>query len=58
MRSARRHFTLTELAVVLAIIGILLSSTLFGLGAHFETRNRNDTQRRLEKRKSLLAFRW
>ncbi|HEU4925221.1 MAG TPA: type II secretion system protein, partial [Burkholderiales bacterium] len=39
---------------MLAIIGILLSSTLFGLGAHFETRNRNDTQRRLEEAKELL----
>jgi prepilin-type N-terminal cleavage/methylation domain-containing protein len=54
VRRARRGFTLTELAVVLAIIGLLLSSTVFTLSAQVETRNRNDSQRRLEEAKELL----
>jgi prepilin-type N-terminal cleavage/methylation domain-containing protein len=54
VRRARCGFTLTELAVVLAILGLLLSSTMFTLSAQVETRNRNDTQRRLEEAKELL----
>jgi prepilin-type N-terminal cleavage/methylation domain-containing protein len=50
----RRGFTLTELAVVLAIVGLLLSSTLFTLSAQVESRNRADTQRRLEDARELL----
>jgi prepilin-type N-terminal cleavage/methylation domain-containing protein len=49
-----RGFTLTELAVVLAIIGLLLSSTLFTVSAQVESRYRSDTQRRLEDAKELL----
>jgi prepilin-type N-terminal cleavage/methylation domain-containing protein len=51
---SRRGFTLTELAVVLAIVGLLLSSTLFTLSAQVESRNRSDTQRSLEHAKDLL----
>jgi prepilin-type N-terminal cleavage/methylation domain-containing protein len=54
VKRARRGFTLTELAIVLAIIGLLLSSTLFTLSAHVESRYRGDTQRRLDDAKELL----
>jgi prepilin-type N-terminal cleavage/methylation domain-containing protein len=54
VKRLRRGFTLTELAVVLAILGLLLSSTLFTLSAQVESRNRNDTERRLEEAKELL----
>lgn len=54
MRGGCRGFTLTEIAVVLAIIGLLLGSTLSSLSAQVENRNRNDTQRRLEEAKELL----
>ena len=54
MKRDCRGFTLTELAVVLAIVGLLLSSTLFTLSAQVESRNRSDTQRRLEDAKELL----
>jgi prepilin-type N-terminal cleavage/methylation domain-containing protein len=49
-----RGFTLTELAMVLAILGLLLGSTLFTLTAQVENRNRADTQRRLEDARELL----
>lgn len=54
MKRRRRGFTLTELAVVLAIMGLLLGSTLFTLSAQVESRNRADTQRRLEDARELL----
>jgi prepilin-type N-terminal cleavage/methylation domain-containing protein len=47
-------FTLTELAVVLAVVGLLLTTTMYTLSAQVEQRNRNDTQRRLEEAKELL----
>jgi prepilin-type N-terminal cleavage/methylation domain-containing protein len=50
----RRGFTLTELAIVLAIVGLLVSSTLFSLSAQLENRNRSDTLRRLDEAKELL----
>lgn len=53
----RRGFSLIELAVVLAIIGLLLSSTMSTLTAQVESRSRGDTQRRLdEARELLLSF--
>jgi len=51
---AARGFTLTEIAIVLAIMGLLLGSTLFTLTAQVENRNRADTQRRLEEARDLL----
>ena len=65
-RSAKRRgararriagFTLTELAVVLAIVGLLLGGLLYTLSAQVEQRNREETQRKLdEARELLLAF--
>ena len=54
MKRARCGFTLIELAVVMAIIGLLLGSMLFSLSAHVESRHRGDTQRRLEEARELL----
>ena len=52
----RRHrgFTLTELAVVLTIVAILLSSLMYTLSAQSEARGRDETLRRLEQAKELL----
>lgn len=50
----KRGFSLIEVAVVLAIVGLLLGSTVFSLSAQLETRSRGDTQRRLEEAKELL----
>lgn len=49
-----RGFSLVEAAVVLAIVGLLLGSTLFTLGAQVENRQRGDTQRRLDDARELL----
>jgi prepilin-type N-terminal cleavage/methylation domain-containing protein len=54
VKRARHGFTLTELAIVLAIVGLLLSSTLFSLSAQVESRYRSDTLRRLDEAKELL----
>jgi len=51
---AGRGFTLTELAVVLAIIALLLGGMLFTLSAQIEQRNFEDTRQRIEQAKSLL----
>jgi prepilin-type N-terminal cleavage/methylation domain-containing protein len=54
---ASRGFTLTELAVVFAIISLLLAAGLFTLSAQTEQRNFDETRRRLEAaRELLLAF--
>lgn len=51
----RRHgFTLVELAVVLTIVTILLTMTMYTLSAQTEQRNRNDSLHRLEDAKELL----
>jgi len=50
-------FTLTEMAVVLAIVGLLLGGLLYTLSAQVEQRNREDTQRLLEDARELvIAF--
>jgi prepilin-type N-terminal cleavage/methylation domain-containing protein len=52
-----RGFTLAELAVVTAIIGLLLASALYTLSAQTDQRNFEETRRRLEAaRELLLAF--
>jgi prepilin-type N-terminal cleavage/methylation domain-containing protein len=61
MRRARQRtsagFTITELAVVMAVVGLLLGMGMFTLSAQVEQRNTSDTQRRLEDaRELLLAF--
>jgi len=50
----KRGFTLTELAVVLAIVGLLLTSTLYTFSAQIDGRSRAETQRRLEEARELL----
>jgi prepilin-type N-terminal cleavage/methylation domain-containing protein len=49
-----RGFTLTELAVVLAIVGLLLGAMMVTFSAQVDRRNHSDTQRRLEEAKELL----
>jgi prepilin-type N-terminal cleavage/methylation domain-containing protein len=52
-----RGFTLTELAVVFAIVALLLAAGLFTLSAQTEVRNFEETRRRLElARELILAF--
>jgi len=52
-----KGFTLVELAVVLAIVALLLSTTLFTLSAQTENRNFEENRRRLEQVRELtLAF--
>lgn len=53
-RSRARGFTLTELAVVVAIVGLLLSTLLYTLSAQTEQRNFEETRRRLEAARELL----
>jgi prepilin-type N-terminal cleavage/methylation domain-containing protein len=50
-------FTLVELAVVLMIVGLLLSSLTYTLSAHIEQRARENTTRTLEQaREALIGF--
>lgn len=52
-----RGFTLTELAVVFAIVSLLLAAGMFTLSAQTDVRNFEETRRRLEMaRELLLAF--
>ena len=49
-----RGFTLTELAVVFAIVSLLLAAGLFTLSAQTDQRNFDETRRRLEAARDLL----
>ncbi len=49
-----RGFTLTELAVVLAIVGLLLGSLMYTLSAQVDQRNVEETRRRLEQARELI----
>jgi prepilin-type N-terminal cleavage/methylation domain-containing protein len=52
-----RGFTLTELAVVFAIISLLLGAAMYTLSAQMDQRNFEETRRRIEAaRDLLLAF--
>ncbi|HYL26048.1 MAG TPA: type II secretion system protein [Burkholderiales bacterium] len=57
MAELQRGFSLVEMAVVLAIVGLLLASGMYTLSAQMEQRAREETQRRLEQaREALLGF--
>lgn len=49
-----RGYTLVELAVVLAIVGLQLDSMMYMLSAQTEQRNFEETRRRLETARDLL----
>ena len=49
-----RGFTLTELAVVIAIIGFLMATSMYTLSAQTEQRNFEETRRRLEAARELI----
>lgn len=52
-----RGFSLTELAVVLAIVGVLLGGLMYTLFAQYEQQAWNETQQRLEAaREAVLGF--
>jgi len=52
-----RGFTLTELAVVFAIVALLLAAGMYTLSAQTDVRNFEETRRRLElARELVLAF--
>lgn len=56
-RRFHRGFTLTELAVVLAIVAFLLAGLMYTLSAQTDQRNFEETRRRLDQaRELLLAF--
>jgi prepilin-type N-terminal cleavage/methylation domain-containing protein len=54
-RRTRSGFTLTELAIVLVIIGFLLGSLMYTLSAQTEQRARDETARRLAEARELLV---
>lgn len=48
LRSAARGFTLTEMAVVFAIVALLMGGAMMTLSAQVEQRNNDETRRRLD----------
>jgi prepilin-type N-terminal cleavage/methylation domain-containing protein len=54
LRHSSRGFTLTELAVVLTIVALLLSSMLYTLSAQTEQRDFEQTRQRLEQARDLI----
>ena len=57
LRFRQRAFTLVEMAVVLAIVGLLLGSLMYTLSAQSDQRAREQTQRTLEQaREALLGY--
>jgi prepilin-type N-terminal cleavage/methylation domain-containing protein len=54
VRASTQGFSLVELAVVLTIVTIMLSMTIYTYSAQVENRNITDTQRRLEDAKEML----
>jgi prepilin-type N-terminal cleavage/methylation domain-containing protein len=57
LRRAARGFTLTEMAVVFAIIALLIGSAMLTLSAQVEQRNNDETVRRLNAAAdAVLAF--
>jgi prepilin-type N-terminal cleavage/methylation domain-containing protein len=53
-RTFRAGFTLVEMAVVLAIVGLLLGSLMYTLSGQTEQRNFEETRRRLEQARELV----
>jgi len=57
VKNPERGFTLTELAVVFLIVGLLMGGAIMTLSAQMEQRTYEETQRRLQAaRDALLAF--
>jgi prepilin-type N-terminal cleavage/methylation domain-containing protein len=54
-RTTERGFTLTELAVVVFIVGLLISGAIYTVSAQMEQRMRESTQRTLEEARELLV---
>ena len=54
MATTERGFTLTELAVVLTIVALLLGGAMYTLSAQTEARNLGETERRLEQARELV----
>ena len=54
MRARAAGFTLTELAVVMAIVSLLLGGLLYTLSAQTDQRNFEETRRRLELARELV----
>jgi prepilin-type N-terminal cleavage/methylation domain-containing protein len=57
LRRAQRGFTLTEMAVVFAIVALLIGGAMMTLSAQVEQRNNDETTRRLNAAaEAVLAF--
>jgi type II secretory pathway pseudopilin PulG len=54
LRAPAAGFSLVELALVFAIVALLMASLMFTLSAQVETRNFEDTRRRLEQARELV----